>query len=303
MGSSRPRSRTRTLLNSLALFLTTQPVGALPNASDGIAVGPQYDSTHVYLRSADFDGFVRSVVATLGGQPSVRGPSEITPTPSKAQFQYVQTPVGMLSIFAYETPVPYPFGLERTGWLVADLDRALKVAKANGAEVIVDKWRDPIGYDAIIQWPGGVKMQLYVHFRAPKYDPIQAVPETRFYLSRDTADAFVHGIMGFSGGRIVSDEPQADAAQIGKPNETFRRIQLDTPFGKLQVNATDGHLPYPFGYEINGYEVKDLAATVERAEVNGVRVLTSRFDDADRSSIMVEFPGGYIAELHQLRSR
>lgn len=303
MGSVQPWSRTRTLLNSLVLFptLALRAADAMPNASDEVAVAPQYDATHVYLRATDFDGFVRSVVATLGGQPSVRRPSNITPTPSNAQFQSVWTPVGMLSIFAYETPIPYPFGLERTGWLVTDLDRALKVARANGAEVIVDKWRDPIGYDAIIQWPGGVKMQLYVHFRPPQYQPIHAVPETRFYLSRDTADAFVHGILGFSRGRIASDDPHADAAEIGKPNETFRRIRLDTPFGKLQVNVTDGHLPYPFGYEINGYEVKDLAKTLAKAKVSGVSMLSPGFDGADRSSVMVQFPGGYIAELHQLR--
>ena len=68
------------------------------------------------------------------------------------------------------------------------------------------------------------------------------------------------------------------------------------------MNVTDGHLPYPFGYEINGYEVKDLAATLEKAKASGVAVLSTRFDDADRSSIMVQFPGGYIAELHQLSS-
>jgi hypothetical protein len=35
---------------------------------------PQYDSTHVYLKAADFDAFVNSVLATLGGKASARIP-------------------------------------------------------------------------------------------------------------------------------------------------------------------------------------------------------------------------------------
>ena len=279
-----------------------QPLAAKPQAeTPEVAVGPQYGSTHVYVKAADFDAFVNSVVATLGGKASARIPATVTPTPSKAQFQYVLTSLGMLSIFAYETPIPYPFGLERTGWLVGDMDLALKAARDNGAEVIADKWRDPIGDDAIIQWPGGVKMQLYVHFTPAKHEPLNAVPETRVYVSRDRADAFVQGIIGFSQGTVVSDDLHADAAELGKPGEAFRRIRLDSHFGKLQVNVTDGHLPYPFGYEITGYEVKDLDATLEKCKSNGVIVLSTRFDGADRSSVTVQFPGGYIAELHQVR--
>jgi hypothetical protein len=169
--------------------------------------------------------------------------------------------------------------------------------------VIVDKWPDPIGYDAIIEWPGGVKMQLYWHFTTPNYEPLEAVPETRVYVSRDDADSFLHSILGFSQGRLLSDDSQADAAEIGKPGETYRRIRLVSTLGKLQVNVTDGHLPYPFGYEITGYEVKDLNATLAKAIASGVIALSTRFDGADRSSVMVEFPGGYIAELHQLRSQ
>jgi hypothetical protein len=279
-----------------------QPLAARPQAEKlEVAVGPQYDSTHVYVKVADFDAFVNSVLATLGGKASARIPASVTPTPSKAQFQFVLTPLGTLSIFAYETPIPYPFGLERTGWLVRDMDLALKAARDNGAEVIADKWRDPIGYDAIIQWPGGVKMQLYVHFTPPKYEPMSAVPETRVYVSRDTADAFVHGIIGFSQGEVVSDDPHADAAELGKPGEAFRRVRLESHFGRLQVNVTDGHLPYPFGYEITGYEVKDLDATLTKCKSHAVTVLSTRFDGPDRSSVIVQFPGGYIAELHQLR--
>jgi hypothetical protein len=290
-----------TLAVVCSLFIFTRPLPAKPGEAPELAVGPQYDSTHVYVAAADFDSFVKSLLATLGGKASPRIPSTVTPTASRAQFQIVQTPMGILSIFTYETPIPYPFGLERTGWLVSDMDRALKVARANGAAVIVDKWRDPIGDDAIIEWPGGVKMQLYIHFTPPKYPPLDAAPETRFYVSRDRAEQFVHGILGFSQGKIISDDPRADGAELGKPGDTFRRIRLDSHFGKLQVNVTDGHLPYPFGYEITGYEVRDLDATLAKARANGVAVRSTRFDGVDRSSVIVQFPGGYFAELHQLR--
>lgn len=79
----------------------------------------------------------------------------------------VSTPVGMLSVFAYKTPVPFPFGQERTGYLVANMDDAIKAARAAGAGVIVEPFRDPIGMDSVIQWNGGVKMQLYWSFSAP----------------------------------------------------------------------------------------------------------------------------------------
>ena len=291
------------LLSLLVVASNAIARNAAPATTSQIGVGAQYDTTHVYVKAADFDRFVNSFTSTLGGKASPRIPSTLTPTPSKADFQYVWTPVGTLSTFAFSTAIPYPFGLERTGWLVADMDLALKAARDNGAEVIVDKWPDPVGYDAIIQWPGGIKMQLYWHFTTPKYEPLEAVPETRVYVSRDNADAFVHSILGFSQGTVLSDDRQADATEIGKPGETFRRVRLASNFGKLQVNVTDGHLPYPFGYEITGYEVKDLNATLAKGKASGVTILSTRVDGADRSSVMVEFTGGYIAELHQLRSQ
>ena len=52
----------------------------------------------------------------------------MTPTPSEAVSQIVKTPVGLLSVFAFKTPVPYPFGIERTGYLVRDMNDALRAA-------------------------------------------------------------------------------------------------------------------------------------------------------------------------------
>jgi predicted enzyme related to lactoylglutathione lyase len=284
-------------------LLSTSPVSvslakeAAANAPS-IAVGPQYDTTHVYIAPGDFDTFVNSFTDTFGGQPSKRGTFNVLPVPSSTEGQYVWTPVGTLSTFAFLTPIPYPFGQERTGYLVTDMDQAIKEARAAGAEVIVDKFKDPIGFDAVIQWPGGVKMQLYWHFTAPSYGALETVPDNRIYVSRDTADVFVRDWLRFSHGKVVSDDRKADAGDIGRSGESYRRIRIESGFGKMQVNVTDGHLPYPFGHEVSGYEVKDLDATLAKATSHGAKVLVPRFDASDRSSAIVQFPGGYIAEIH-----
>src|SRR6266478_4639066 len=80
-----------------------------------VAVGPQYDTTHVYVPAADFDRFVASILQTFGGKTAQAGVLTVTPTPSSTRIQLVLTPVGTLSVFGFKTPIPYPFGLERTG--------------------------------------------------------------------------------------------------------------------------------------------------------------------------------------------
>ena len=75
----------------------------------------------------DFDRFVASVVATFGGTTSKQG-LHGHPTPSSTMSQLVLTPVGTLSVFGFKTPVPYPFGTERTGYVVTDMDTAIQAA-------------------------------------------------------------------------------------------------------------------------------------------------------------------------------
>src|SRR6202007_1500176 len=121
-----------------------------------MGVGAQYDTTHVYVAPADVDKFVASFTATFGGQSTKQGVVTVTPPPSSTSSQLIQTPVGTVSLFGFRTPIPYPFGAERTGYLVTDLDKALASAKSEGADVLVAPFPDPIGRDAVIQWPGGV---------------------------------------------------------------------------------------------------------------------------------------------------
>jgi len=270
----------------------------------GVAVGAQYDSTHVYVAPADLDAFVKNVIATFGGQASKLSVTNVLPVPSSTEFQYVWTPVGTMSVFAFQTPIPFPFGAERTGYLVTDMDAAIREARAAGAEVIVEPFKDPIGRDAVIQWPGGVKTQLYWHFTAPNYPPLEAIPDNRVYVSRDVADKFVASFVQFARGKVLADDLHADAGEIGRAGETYRRIRIWSGFGNMQVLVTDGHLPYPFGREITGYEVRDLVATLEKAKAAGVKILSAPYaTDDKRMSAIVEFPGGYVAEIHSAAAR
>jgi predicted enzyme related to lactoylglutathione lyase len=270
-------------------------------ATPGVAVGPQYDSTHVYVGAADFDRCVASLVATFGGTETTKGTATVTPTPSKTYSQLVLTPAGSFSVFGFQTPVPFPFGAERNGYLVTDMDAAVRAARASGADLVVSPFPDKIGRDAIIQWPGGVFMQLYWHTSAPHYPALETVPENRVYVSPDAADRFIKAFIGFSGGAVVSDDAAAPGSEIGRPNDTYRRVRIESPFGKMVVLVTDGHLPYPYGRETTGYNVSDLAETLDRAKAAGATILVPLFATVNRFSAVVEFPGGFIAELHSAR--
>jgi hypothetical protein len=263
-----------------------------------VAVGPQYGSTHVYVTPEDFDRFVASVVATFGGAASKQVATTVTPTPSSTISQIISTPVGMFSVFGYKTPAPYPFGTERTGYLVTDMDAAVCAARAAGAYVLVTPFKDPIGRDAIIQFPGGVNMQLYVHNTAPSYKPLEAVSENRVYVSLGGADTFIRSFLAFSHGRVVSNEDHAPGVEIGRPKDTYRRVRIESTFGRTTVLVTDGHLPYPYGKETTGYEVANLADTLTKAKSAGVQILVAPYQADQWQAAMVQFPGGYIAEIH-----
>ncbi|HVJ35962.1 MAG TPA: glyoxalase [Terriglobia bacterium] len=277
------------------LALTTATATAAPV---NYAVGPQYDTTHVYLDPADYDKFMTSFQATFGGTLSKQVVATVTPTPSSTISQLALTPAGTVSAFGYKTPAPYPFGAERTGYLVTKLDEAVKAAHKAGASVIVAPFDDPIGRDAVIQWPGGVNMQLYWHTTPPDYPKLATIPENRVYVSPDKQKEFVKDFLAFSQGKIVSDEPKAPGIEIGRANDSYHRIRIDSLFGKMTVLATDGHLPYPYGLEMTGYEVADLNETLDKAKASGAKVLVEPYTADHRKAALVEFPGGYIAEIH-----
>ena len=202
-----------------------QGTGSVSN----VAIGPQYDTTHVYVAPSDVNAFVASFLGIFGGKSTNQVVATVTPTPSSTTSQLLQTPVGTVSLFGFKTPIPAPFGAERTGYLITNMDAAIKAAQASGAEVVVTPFPDPIGVDAVIRFPGGVMTQIYWHTKAPSYAPFAHVPENRVYVSRDAANTFLRSFVAFSGGSVVSDEPAAPGDEIGKPGTTFRRIGVGSP--------------------------------------------------------------------------
>src|SRR6202453_4397190 len=279
---------------------SAQVVAHGATATPSVAVAPQYDTTHVYVAPQDFERFVASFIATFGGTTSKQGVFMVTPTPSSTMSQLMLTPVGTVSVFGFKPPIPYPFGAERTGYLVTNLDTAIKAARATGADVTVTPFNDPIGRDAIIQWPGGVNMQLYSHTAAPSYKALQKFPEQRVYVSTDRAAAFVRSFLAFSHRTVLSDNPGAPGVEICRPSQSYRRVRIQSMFGKVTVLVTDGHLPYPYGLETTGYEVPNLAATLDKAKTAGAEILVPPYATDGRQAAMVQFPGGYIADIHSL---
>jgi hypothetical protein len=281
--------------------LGTHP--ALAQTSDSFSVGAQYDSTHVYVAPDDFDRFVSAFVATFGGASSPKGTFTVTPTPSKTYSQIALTPAGIVSTFGFLTPIPYPFGEERCGLLVTDLDSAVAAAASDGAAVLVAPFDDPIGRDALVQWPGGVVTQFYVHFKTPQYAPLLSIPEFRLYIAPQFANAFVQSFGKFAKAKIVADVKDAPGVEIGRPDATYRRIDLTSGFGNVRVIVTDGRLPYPFGRERTGYAVSNVDDTVRKAVAAGAKLLVPAFTSEGRRAAMIEFPGGFIAEVHSTPKR
>lgn len=280
--------------SSIALAAVAAPAGGTD-----YSVGPQYDTTHVYVPQEQFDTFVASFVATFGGTTTKQGTFQVTPTPSLTKSQLIQTPVGTVSVFGFRTPIPYPFGDERTGYLVTDIDAAVASAVKHGAVRRLTTFPDPIGRDSVVQWPGGVNMQIYWHTAKPDYAPLARVPENRVYLTPDAADRFLKSWVGFSHGKVAADAKAAQGSEIGQPGKTIRRVSVSSGYGRMVVFVSDGQLPWPYGREMTGYAVDDLAATLAKASTAGVETLVAPLQAGPRQTAIVRFPGGYIAEIHQ----
>jgi hypothetical protein len=141
-------------------------------------------------------------------------------------------------------------------------------------------------------------MQFYWHTKAPSSPPLQTVPENRLYVAPESVADFLRSFVGFARGRIVSDNSQAPGAEIARPGDTYRRVRIESTFGKITVLVTDGHLPYPYGRETMGYEVADVGETLNKAKASGATVLIEPYQADGREAAILQFPGGYIAEIH-----
>lgn len=78
------------LLPAVALTLALQagprPADAADNSADpeGPGVGPQYDGAHVYLAPSDMEPFIKSFIATFGGQAGAPASTTVTPRAARA---------------------------------------------------------------------------------------------------------------------------------------------------------------------------------------------------------------------------
>lgn len=67
------------------------PQTAPSPANQAIAVGPQYDATHVYVAPTDFEAFVNSFVATFGGSFSKRIVGNVLSVSSTTEMRYAHS--------------------------------------------------------------------------------------------------------------------------------------------------------------------------------------------------------------------
>src|ERR1700691_4998442 len=111
---------------------------------------------------------------------------------------------------------------------------AIRAAHATGADILVSPFNDPIGRDAIIQWPGGVNTQLYWHTIAPSFGGLKFIPENRVYVSEYAVNAFITSFLAFSHGEVISDDAHAPGVEIGRPPDTYRRTREKSKFGRVR---------------------------------------------------------------------
>ena len=219
------------LCGSLASVPVSQVVAATPTPA--VAVGPQYDTTHVYVAPDDFDRFVASLDhATFGGTTSKAGVFTVTPTPSLTMSQLVLTPVRHFVNLRFQDPNSLSLwrgtdGLSRN----RHRRRPFGAARADGAAVTV----------ATVSRPDRPRRRhsmarrrqhaaLLAHDARRTIAPLQTVPENRVYVSPDSADAFIRDFVAFAHGKIVSDDRNAPGVEVGRPTDTLptrpHRIRL-----------------------------------------------------------------------------
>ena len=100
-------------------------------------------------------------MATFGGYATTPQSADLTPIPTKALASQVFSPVGPLAVFDFQSPRPYPFGLEETGWGVQDTDKATQIANADGASTLLAPFDDQIGRDGTVQSSGGFITEIH----------------------------------------------------------------------------------------------------------------------------------------------
>lgn len=66
----------------------------------------------------------------------------------------------------------------------------------------------------------------------------------------------------------------------------------------MAIFVTDDHRPLPCGRELTGYETPNFERPLEKTKGRDAIILVKPFISDERQSAIVQFPGGYIAEIH-----
>ena len=72
-------------------------------------------------------------------------------------------------------------------------------------------------------------------------------------------------------------------------------MKIDVDLGGMRLVSDTS---YYVRDELTGYEVADLSETLGKAKAAGATVLVEPFSSRGRQSSIIQFPGGYIAEIH-----
>jgi hypothetical protein len=80
-------------------------------------------------------------------------------------------------------------------------------------------------------------MQLYWHTTPPNSASLQTIPENRVYISPDRTDAFIRDFGTFAQAQVVSDDHKSPGIEIGRPNDAYRRVRMESQFGKVTARG------------------------------------------------------------------
>lgn len=269
-----------------------------------IGDGPQYALPHVFMFPDQLELFIEKFTAVFDGTADPISDVNLAAVPAVMRFTDLHTSVGAISAQAYkDNAPPFPMGKESIGFGVADMDKAVQVADLAGAKIL-RRWSVFGNQEAMIEWPGGVRIQFYAYSGAvPPVEIRESVSNTRYYLSQGNAELFVSTFLAATKGTLVSDG-YYPAEELGIQGGMFRRAQLTSSLGNVNVIAVtsqirDG-LKYPYTDIKTDFDVDDLDAVVERARQNDVDVLVRpEYTDPNSRRAVLRFPGEYVIEVHQ----
>jgi hypothetical protein len=266
--------------------------------------GPQYALPHVFMFPDQLPVFIDKFLAVFGGTADPISDVNLAAVPATMQFTDLQTSVGAISAQAYkDNAAPFPMGQETIGFGVVDMDVAVQVAQAVGAKIL-RRWTVFGNQEAMLEWPGAVRIQFYAYAGAvPPIAINQSTSNTRYYLDPDAAAQFVGSFVAATGATVLSDA-YYPSEEIGIAGSMFRRAQLSSTLGLVNVIALTRELRdklrYPYSEIKTDFVVDDLAAVVAKAREADVDVLLRpEYSDPNKRRAVLRFPGEYVIEVGQ----